>query len=431
MNIKIFLATLFVATALAACNAPESEHNLADAHADAQEHEDAHDDHDDHGDHDEEEAAKGPHGGRLLSSGATELELKIFEDNGAPEYRAWVSSANKGIAPAQVQLKVELARLGGVTDSIDFAVEGDYLRSTSEVREPHSFDVSIALTVNGALHTWQYESYEGRTHITAKAAAQAGVTTAVAGMVQLRPAVTLFGTIGIDPARRALVRARFAGPVKRLAVREGDTVKAGALLAIVESNDSLSSYVVNAPISGTVTQLHTSLGNVTGSDPLLELTDLSALSVQVQAFGSDVALLKSGLAANVSEAQNPALVAVGKIDRVLPVADSHTGGTVARIALKNPEGNWRPGMAVNVQLQMDAGAAVLAVDQRALQRFRDWDVVFIQVGDAYEIRPLTLGQRDKDFVEVLDGINLGDTYVVEQSFLIKADIEKSGASHDH
>ena len=80
---------------------------------------------------------------------------------------------------------------------------------------------------------------------------------------------------------------------------------------------------------------------------------------------------------------------------------------------------------------MDAGAAALAVDQRALQRFRDWDVVFIQVGDAYEIRPLTLGRRDAKFVEVIDGINLGDTYVVEQSFLIKADIEKSGASHDH
>ncbi len=432
MNIKRLLASLFTAIALSACNAPATEQTPADSHEHADEHVGEHADaQSGHGDHDAEEATKGPHGGRLLVRGDTQLELKIFEDGVAPEYRAWVSRANKAIAPAQAHLKIELARLGGVTDNIDFAAEGDFLRGTSVVYEPHSFDVSIALTVNGALHSWNYESYEGRTRIAAKAAAQAGVTTAVVGVVQLRPALTLFGTVGIDPARRALVRARFPGPVKRLAVREGDTVKAGALLAIVESNDSLSSYAINAPISGTVTQLYTSLGNVSGSDPLLELTDLSALSVQFQAFGSDVALLKAGLAASVSDAQNPALVAMGQIDRVLPVADSHTGGTVARIALKNPRGNWRPGMAVNVQLQMDTGAAVLAVDQRALQRFRDWDVVFIQVGDAYEIRPLTLGRRDKDFVEVLDGIRLGDSYVVEQSFLIKADIEKSGASHDH
>ena len=419
-TIHIIIAVLLGAM-LSACTAPVPE-----AHSEA-----AHESQDEHGD----ETAKGPHGGRLLQSGSTQLELKIFEDGTAPEYQAWISDAGKSIAPEQIQLQIKLARLGGVTDSIDFAAasdaQGAFLRSTSEVREPHSFDVSIALAVNGAPHSWQFESYEGRTRISPEAAAQAGVTTAVVGSVKLRPAQTLFGTVGIDPARRALVRARFPGPVKRLSVREGDTVKAGAQLAIVESNDSLSSYPINAPISGTVTQLFTSLGNVAGSDPLLELTDLSALSVQVQAFGSDVALLKAGLAVSVSDAQNPALSAMGQIERVLPVADSHTGGTVARIGLKNPQGTWRPGMAVNVQLQTDAGASAVAVDQRALQRFRDWDVVFIQVGDAYEIRPLTLGRRDAQFVEVIDGINVGDTYVVEQSFLIKADIEKSGASHDH
>jgi len=433
MKTMQILTAVLLAAALLACNAPAPVAMPQDAH----EHQDAHDDHDNHDDHDKgaEELEKGAHGGRLLRSRTTQLELKIFEDGTAPEYRAWITDAGNAIAPEQVQLQITLARLGGVTDSIVFVAasdaQGAFLRSTSEVREPHSFDVNIDLTVNGAQHSWQYESYEGRTRISREAAAQAGVTTALVGTVALRPAQTLYGTVGIDPARRALVRARFPGPVKRLSVREGDTVQAGTQLAIVESNDSLSSYAITAPISGTVTQLFTSLGNVAGSDPLLELTDLSALSVQVQAFGSDVALLKAGLAVSISDAQNPALSAMGQIERVLPVADSHTGGTVARIELKNPQGIWRPGMAVNVQLQADAGADVVAVDQRALQRFRDWDVVFIQVGDAYEIRPLTLGRRDAQFVEVIDGISLGDTYVVEQSFLIKADIEKSGASHDH
>jgi cobalt-zinc-cadmium efflux system membrane fusion protein len=44
---------------------------------------------------------------------------------------------------------------------------------------------------------------------------------------------------------------------------------------------------------------------------------------------------------------------------------------------------------------------------------------------------LELGERDGEWVEVLGGIDPGTPYVVEQSFLIKADIEKSGASHDH
>ena len=67
----------------------------------------------------------------------------------------------------------------------------------------------------------------------------------------------------------------------------------------------------------------------------------------------------------------------------------------------------------------------------ALQRFRDWDVVFVRFGDDYEIRPLELGRRDGVNVEVLGGLKAGDPVVVEQSYIVKADIEKSGASHDH
>ena len=61
----------------------------------------------------------------------------------------------------------------------------------------------------------------------------------------------------------------------------------------------------------------------------------------------------------------------------------------------------------------------------------NWQLVFIQVGDVYEIRPLELGQTDGEFTEVLAGLNAGDSYVVENSYLLKADLEKSGASHDH
>jgi len=73
----------------------------------------------------------------------------------------------------------------------------------------------------------------------------------------------------------------------------------------------------------------------------------------------------------------------------------------------------------------------LMIDNRALQEFRDWQVVFIQIGDQYEIRPMELGRTDGKFTEVLGGLNVGDRYVVENSYLLKADLEKSGASHDH
>ena len=66
-----------------------------------------------------------------------------------------------------------------------------------------------------------------------------------------------------------------------------------------------------------------------------------------------------------------------------------------------------------------------------MQTFRDWTVLFEQVADTYEVRPLTLGRQDDQNVEVLAGLKAGARYVTVNSYLIRADVEKSGASHDH
>ncbi|MEE4464815.1 efflux RND transporter periplasmic adaptor subunit, partial [Azotobacter chroococcum] len=104
---------------------------------------------------------------------------------------------------------------------------------------------------------------------------------------------------------------------------------------------------------------------------------------------------------------------------------------VARASIPNPDGRWRPGMSVSAEVTIAKHQVPLAVKESGLQRFRDFTVVFAQVGETYEVRMLELGARDGEYVEVLGGLKPGTPYVAEQSFLIKADIEKSGASHDH
>jgi len=59
------------------------------------------------------------------------------------------------------------------------------------------------------------------------------------------------------------------------------------------------------------------------------------------------------------------------------------------------------------------------------------DVVFVRSGDTYTARPVRLGARDAGKVEVLEGLTPGEQVVVEQSYVVKADIGKAGASHEH
>jgi len=73
----------------------------------------------------------------------------------------------------------------------------------------------------------------------------------------------------------------------------------------------------------------------------------------------------------------------------------------------------------------------MVVREDALQTYRDWDVVFLRVGDDFEVRPLELGEKFNGFVEVKSGLKVGQKYAAGNSYLIKAELGKSGASHDH
>lgn len=88
-------------------------------------------------------------------------------------------------------------------------------------------------------------------------------------------------------------------------------------------------------------------------------------------------------------------------------------------------------MVVEGSVTVESKKAPLAVRTRALQRFRDFTVVYAKVDNTYEVRMLKLGRRTPEWTEVLSGIEPGEVYVSDNAFLIRADIEKSGASHDH
>jgi cobalt-zinc-cadmium efflux system membrane fusion protein len=99
--------------------------------------------------------------------------------------------------------------------------------------------------------------------------------------------------------------------------------------------------------------------------------------------------------------------------------------------LDNTGGQFLPGTYITAEVTVGTHPVPLAVKRTGLQAFRDFTVVFAQIGDEYEVRMLELGRHDREWIEVLGGLDPGTRYVSEHSYLIKADIEKSGASHDH
>jgi cobalt-zinc-cadmium efflux system membrane fusion protein len=375
-----------------------------------------------------ENEARGPHGGRLLEDDGFAVELAMFESGVPPELHAWVTENGRPVA-SETSLTVELTRLGGGRDEVAFVPVGDYLRGSPSVREPHSFDVRVEARLSGRTHEWRYESYEGRTTIAAEIASAAGIATGVAGPGTIADALTLYGTIATDLTRVREVQGRFPGTIRSVAKRVGDAVRAGEALATIESNESLQAYSVTAPIAGVITARHAEPGEQTGEDPLFVIVDLATVWAELNVFSRDRSRLRAGVPVRIGG--DDGFEANGTIDYLAPVTNRASQSVTARVVLDNPDGRWTPGQFVEAQVTVSETPVALAVPLGALQRFREFDVVFARVGDVYEVRMLTLGRRDSANVEVLDGLAPGTEYVTHNSYLVKADIEKAGASHDH
>ena len=173
------------------------------------------------------------------------------------------------------------------------------------------------------------------------------------------------------------------------------------------------------------------VGGVAGEGQLLfEIGDLSQLWVDLHIFGSDAGHILPGAPVAVTRLSD-GVTAQTTLERVLPGTATASQSTVARAVLDNADGLWRPGSAVKARITVEQQPATRVVPLSALQAMEGRDVVFVRSGDRYTARPVQLGKRDGRQVEVLDGVEVGEEVVVEQSYLIKADIEKAGAAHEH
>jgi membrane fusion protein, heavy metal efflux system len=373
---------------------------------------------------------RGPHRGRMLRDGDFALEITIFEDGVPPEYRVYPYVDDRPVAPSEVQLSLALTRLGGRVDRFNFAAQEDFLRGDGVVTEPHSFDVAVSATHDGATHEWAYESYEGRTIIAAAQAEAAGIVVEPAGPARLEETIALSGRVELQPQGRAEITAWYPGRIVAMTKAIGERVRRGEALARVESSESLQTYTIPSPISGVVMARNANVGDVAGAAPIYVIADATQVHAEFYVYPRDAERLRQGQPVTVRNLSGEHSVRA-TVEAILPTADMMTQTIVAHVDLPNADQAWRPGQAVEGDAVVAVHEAPLAVRTRALQRFRDFTVVFAQVGETYEVRMLELGRRTSDWTEVLGGIEPGEIYVHNNAFLIRADVEKTGASHDH
>lgn len=275
------------------------------------------------------------------------------------------------------------------------------------------------------------EHEEGKTDIDPDHAQKAGIVLSKAQGGSISQNIALTGQIILNSNRSADVKARFTGQVRSVKVELGQKVKKGQVLARVESNESLQVFNVTAPISGTILKRNTNVGNLTSDEPLFTIVDLSKVWAKFHIFPKDTAYIQEGQSVTVHTLGNIEKEATSSIKMLLPTADALSQTYVAIVELDNENSDWRPGMTVEGDVSVSQTKADVIIPESAIQTMEDQSVIFVENNNEYEMRPVKLGKSDNKNIEIISGLSEGESYVSQGSFVIKADILKSGAAHEH
>ena len=221
----------------------------------------------------------------------------------------------------------------------------------------------------------------------------------------------------------------------RQALQEAEIAVANAsqkLSAIGAGAGGSSRYELRAPLAGMVVEKHLTVGeSVTDSTASFTVSDLRSVWAEISVAAPQLPDVRMG-APVVVRATAFDSQAEGRIAYVGALIGAQTRTAPARVALANPQGVWRPGLFVDVEVLASESPVPIAVDAKAIQRPDGKEsVVFVPAEGGYKAQLVQLGASDGKTTQVLAGLQVGQAYVREGSFLLRAELGKASAEHAH
>ena len=206
--------------------------------------------------------------------------------------------------------------------------------------------------------------------------------------------------------------------------------KLQALGASTESS-ALNRYELRAPFNGVIVEKHISLGEQVREDAnVFTVSDLKSVWAQVSMPARDLSNVRLNESVTIKSTSFEQ-TAVGKVAYVGALIGEQTRTAQARVVVDNPNGAWRPGLFVNVEVASGESTAPVAVAADAVQTLGGKSVVFVRTATGFAPANVELGRNDGKRVEVKSGLKPGAQYAANGSFVIKSEAGKASATHAH
>jgi membrane fusion protein, heavy metal efflux system len=202
---------------------------------------------------------------------------------------------------------------------------------------------------------------------------------------------------------------------------------------VVDSKEALSddhnsgTLPVKSPISGIVVERNVVLGQlIEATTTAFKIINLSSVWVDGQMYEKDAGRINSKTTADFIVSSYPDEPFKGKVTYIGQIIDEKTRTITIRAEFNNANGKLKPQMFGELRIPSGNNSTALLVPAEAVIKIDNADYVFVQKGDtAFEKTPVAFGTVHKELVEIITGINDGDTVVVKGAFYLKSELMKS------
>ncbi len=207
-------------------------------------------------------------------------------------------------------------------------------------------------------------------------------------------------------------------------------------VATARDGDNANSYLT-APIAGTIVRRAVTLGETVaagdaGADTLFTIADDSVVWADIAVYKQDIGRIRIGAPVALKTDAGDVL-ALSTVAFVLPVINETSRTATARVIVDNADGRLTPGQFVTADLSVGNASPVVRVPQTAVQIVEDKPSIFVPVEGGFAPRPVMIGATAGGFVEIRSGLAVGETFVSQGGFTLKAQLEKDafGDGHGH
>jgi Cu(I)/Ag(I) efflux system membrane fusion protein len=179
---------------------------------------------------------------------------------------------------------------------------------------------------------------------------------------------------------------------------------------------------IYASSNGTIVEKNVDAGSaVKMGETLFRIADLSQVWIDAEVYEADLELVREGMSATITLPYAPSQVLEAKVDYIYPYLQGDSRTARIRLNLDNANGVLKPDMYAEVKLEAEFGHR-LVVPEEAVMLAGESRVVFVDLGEG-KLKPvkIKIGRRVEGFIEVINGLELGDTVVTSGNFLIAAE----------